>query len=77
MAVGFGLLVIVLAVTGYRQHQSTAWWEMWCVPLLLLGVTAVMFWVIPITGVLVLLVVVVQFWSRHSFFQSRASKLED
>ena len=49
---GYGLLVIVTAVGGLRQQQRWAWWGLCSVPLVLLLMTFMMPWTVPILIVL-------------------------
>jgi len=69
---GFALLVIITAVTGYRQGQQWAWYALWVVPLLLIGLSAIMFWLLPVTVVLIVVAVGALLVSRPIFFQQQA-----
>lgn len=62
-----GLLVLAVAVTGYRNRQPWAWVVMWVVPVLLIGVTLVMPWLVPFTAVLLILAAVTLLLSRSEF----------
>jgi hypothetical protein len=62
-----GLLVLAIAVTGLRQRQLWAWTVMWIVPVLLLGVTLVMPWLVPFTPALLILAAGTLLLSRSEF----------
>jgi hypothetical protein len=65
---GFAALILVTAVGGYRRRQSWAWYALWIVPLLLIGMSLVMPWLIPILAILIILSTAALLGSRPMFF---------
>jgi hypothetical protein len=64
---GFAVMVLITAVTGYRRRQLWAWYAMWSVPLVLVLVTLMMVWLIPITGLLIIAAAAALLLSRSQF----------
>lgn len=62
---GFAVLVGAVALFGLRHRRLGAWWAAWYVPLHILLVSALMPWVLPITGPLALIAVAALTWSRR------------
>ncbi|HET6447399.1 MAG TPA: hypothetical protein VFI27_22785 [candidate division Zixibacteria bacterium] len=65
---GFGLLVIATAVGGLRQRQKWAWIGLWSVPLVLILMSFMAPWTLPILLVLILMAIGSLYLSRPAVF---------